>query len=183
MPKFIQSVRHKTTDMLSPGHTVLSLPSYLIRAQSLSIPLHRPTTVLLSFLVIVSLLPCKMVYARVPFAIIKCPNNLAFLLTQHVIQLCAPQPVQSAALLSISTLNVGLCVMSPCNAPATVFCRNCLKKRKDRGQGGRMLWTDMKMVGLERKMADDRRRWRRTIDDHWWWDKTEVLPQTQERTM
>ena len=25
---------------------------------------------------------------------------------------------------------------------------------------------DIKMVGLERKMTDDRRRWRRTIDDH-----------------
>ena len=26
---------------------------------------------------------------------------------------------------------------------------------------------DMKMVGLKRKMADDRRRWSRTIDYHW----------------
>ena len=25
---------------------------------------------------------------------------------------------------------------------------------------------DMKMVGMERKMADDRRRWSRTIDYH-----------------
>ena len=47
-----------------------------------------------------------------------------------------------------------------------------------------VVYMDMKMVGRERKMADDRRRWRRTIDDHCgdprWRDKKERWRMTED---
>ena len=54
--------------------------SFTIR---LSVHLHRPTTILLPFLVIISRQPClpyTTVFASVPVALTACPNHLTFIL-------------------------------------------------------------------------------------------------------
>ena len=82
MPSTIQSIGGNTTGSLSSSHTVLWLPPHIIRAQPCLAGLPP-------FLWSFPILPCRMVFARVYFALTTCPNHLCFLFLTISSLLCS----------------------------------------------------------------------------------------------
>ena len=117
-----------TADTFYVSHRLLapftshSNSTLFIPLQPLSCWLHRD--------LFPSTLPCKMVFARAPFALTTCPNHLGFLFTDLCCMSDFPLWLFYAAPLCLSS-NSSVPGTSPrwscawCNAPATAFCSNC----------------------------------------------------------